>query len=129
MIARPTHKELAAKLREAQALLASSGYNPVDPEKLAEDFDSLGLYSGKEQLQGLAQAFAEASPAHYRGIRPPPRAFERVVVDEEMFEFKWTSLFFRRKMYLKFCLPRSNNRIDLFVFSLHEDRPAIKRSR
>jgi hypothetical protein len=101
---RPSHRELTNKLKRARELLASfsDGYLPAEPIKLAENFYGLGLFSGDEQLEGLRAAFSEVNSKHYSGRRPPERAFECAVRDEEIFTFVWHSEFFERKMYLKF---------------------------
>src|SRR5258708_7918741 len=106
---RPSHKELNGKLEQARRLLGSFGYTPVDPLKLGADFYDWELFSADEQMEALERALAEVTAAHYRGISPPAKAFERIVMNEERFVFIWTSPTFEKKMYLKFCLPKSSN--------------------
>lgn len=123
---RPSHKELTGKLRKARELLASpsDGYIAADL-KLASNFYSLDLFSREDQDEALRAAFSEVTAQHYSGKRPPERAFECAVKDEEIFTFIWQSVFFRKKMYLKFCFHDSSEFEGeyLCVLSLHEDQP------
>jgi hypothetical protein len=124
---RPSHREITGKLRQARELLASpsDGYIAADLAKLASNFYVLGLFSKEEQDEALRAAFSEVTAKHYSGKRPPERAFECAVRDEEIFTFIWQSLFFKKKMYLKFCFHDSSEfeGEQLFIFSLHEDQP------
>jgi hypothetical protein len=121
--ARPSHKELTGKLQQARKALYATGFTPVDPLKLGNDFSDLSLFTQEEQNEAISTALLEVSANDYRGLRPPAEAFEQCVRGEEMFDFKWESKFFKRKMYLKFCLVGN----ELWIFSLHEDRPPRRR--
>jgi hypothetical protein len=91
----------------------------------------LDLYSEEDQCEALTAALNEVVAKDYKGKYPPDRAFERVVAEEEFFTFIWLSSFFKKKMYLKSCFHESDDLEgeDLFVFSLHEDRPHCKKGR
>ena len=124
---RPSHKELTSKLRQAREFLASpsDGYIAADLAKLASNFYDLELFSKEAQDEGLRAAFSEVTARQYSGKRPPERAFVCAVKDEEIFTFVWQSSFFKKKMYLKFCLHDSSEfeGEQLCIFSLHEDQP------
>jgi hypothetical protein len=124
---RPSHKELTGKLRQARELLASpsDGYIAAELAKLAANFYDLGLFSKEAQDEALRAAFSEVTAKQYSGKRPPERAFECAVRDEEIFTFVWQSPFFKKKMYLKFCFHDSSEfeGHQLYIFSLHEDQP------
>ncbi len=124
---RPSHKELTGKLRQAREFLASpaDGYIAADLTKLASNFYSLALFSKEDQDEALRAAFSEVTAQHYNGKRPPERAFECAVKDEEIFTFVWQSEFFRKKMYLKFCFHDTTEfeGENWCIFSLHEDQP------
>lgn len=128
---RPSYRELTKKLREAQKILASDGYLPVDPVKLAGDFAELSLYSTKEQLDGLKAALSEVTARQYRGKHPPDQSFEAVVKGREIFLFIWDSAYFRRRMYLKFCFQESVDfeETHLYVFSMHPNQPERRKKR
>jgi len=122
---RPSHKELTRKLREASALLASSGFLATDIIKLGNDFQALKCYTSEEQRDALGAAFSEVTAKNYRGQSPPDKSFEEATRGSDMFTFVWTSAYFKQKMYLKFCLQESDEyeETDLYIFSLHIDSP------
>lgn len=89
---------------------------------------SLGLYLEEDQIAALRAAFGEVTAKNYTGRKPPDRAFECAVKDEEIFTFVWQSAYFGKKMYLKFCFHESKKyeQEALYIFSLHEDQPHRK---
>ena len=120
---RPSHKELTKKLNTARSLADCANYFFVDPGKVAPDLAELNLFSTDEIKCGVSSALREATARDYKGKHPPERAFEHLVLGKELFEFAWRSDHFNQKIYLKFCLPDSNDEPKLAVLSLHVDRP------
>jgi hypothetical protein len=99
------------------------GYLPAVPLKLAADFQSLLLFSAEDQIEGLAAALREITARAYSGAYPPDKSYEAGVRGDDLFAFAWTSEFFRRRMYFKFCLHKEDgDDSTLYVFSLHEEK-------
>lgn len=120
---RPSHKELTGKLRAALSALEADNYAPVDPTKLADNYYKLRLFTASEQKDALRAALSEIDSADYDGSRPPQKSYERgPVEDEELFAFSWDSLYFKRRMYLKFCLVGDGHQAALYIVSLHKVR-------
>lgn len=86
---RPSHKELANKLRTAAALAIDGRWAPADPAKLMANFCELDLFLADEQRAALTAALSEVKPEHYRGSRPPQRSYEPLRRGAEMFAFAW----------------------------------------
>lgn len=60
----------------------------------------------------------------YAGTRPPQKAYEPEIEDEELWAYAWPSCHFGRGMYVKFAMKR--NAKGEWVFwhvRLHEDKP------
>lgn len=121
---RPSPTELTKKLREALELLGSSGYIPVDPNRVSAFFSKLDLFTPEEQTEGIDAALREVRASDYIGGRPPRKSFERLTQGQELFEFAWDSATFSQRMYLKFCLRMQDGKaVGFFLHSLHIDRP------
>lgn len=125
--ARPTHKELTAKIKAARAALAAGDVAAAAPSKLAANFSELNCYSAEEQKEAIHAALSEVAPRHYVGSSPPARSFEQTTLNLELFIFIWDSPYFKARMYLKFCLTGSDEFEDvaLYMHSLHLNRPKV----
>ncbi len=55
---------------------------------------------------------------HYAGTKPPMKAYEEAIVNQELFAFSWWSKRLGKEMYLKFAL--KNGRY--YYVSLHKSR-------
>jgi hypothetical protein len=108
----------------------STRFLPVDISKLSPDFSELDLFEEEEQREAIAYALQEVKPKDYQGRHPPEVSFEHCIAGEEMFPFIWESVFFKKRMYLKFCIPKCDqpDKEQFWLFSLHIDRP-IKRTK
>jgi hypothetical protein len=115
------------KILIARGLLSTAGYLPAVPLKLAADFQSLLLFSTEDQIEGLAASLREVTARDYSGAHPPEKSYEPGVRGDDLFAFAWTSEFFRRRMYFKFCLHKeAEDCFTLYVFSLHEEKRVRK---
>jgi len=126
---RPSHKELAKKIRECRRLVDSDRWLPANLAKLRADFDELEAVLGLEttlqedQKRILLAAIGEITPAHYAGLRPPQRSYEPAIRDRELLAFRWTSTFFAgHEMYFKFCLKGADKDQRAYICSVHEHR-------
>lgn len=130
---RPSHKELAKKLRECRSLVESDRWLPANPAKLRADLDELEAVFGtslrletslpEDQKKILLAVLGEIEPAHYAGTRPPQPAYEQAILRKELFAFRWVSTFFAdHEMYFKFCLKGVDKDQRAFVCSIHEHR-------
>ncbi|MBZ5591264.1 MAG: hypothetical protein LAP39_03445 [Acidobacteriia bacterium] len=102
---------------------------PADAKKLKANFDELEAVFGMEttlaedQQAILLAPFGEVTPEHYAGTRPPARSYEPAIYHEELFAFRWSSLFFsNHEMYFKFCLSGADEGRRAFICSIHEHR-------
>jgi hypothetical protein len=120
---RPAHKELSGKIERARTIFRSHGYTSAEPAKLMANFIDLDLFLQEEQIQAVEAALMEVAPEHYAGAYPPLKSYEPATQKKELFAFCWESQYFRKTMYLKFCLGETR----LYIFSLHQSAP--KRSR
>ena len=119
---RPSHKELAGKLKTAGALLESGRWAAGDPAGLAANFTEMDLFFGDKQQAALRGALAELRPEDYHGKRPPERSYKPVTKGAEMFAFSWESKRFGKKMYLKFALVGAGAGQTMYVYSFHASR-------
>ena len=119
---RPSEKELWKKINLARTILSEDGFRPVSPQKLAANFTDLNLFSTEEQVEALDAALQEITPQDYSGARPPEKSYESGVRDDELFAFAWTSQYFRRRMYFKFCIHKEGDSRTLYVASLHKEK-------
>lgn len=124
---RPSFKELNKKIRLAREVFDRDGYRPADPAKLASNFSWLRLLDLESQTAALKAALDEIGVKNYCGSRPPDKSYEASTRDAELFEFRWESAHFRRKMYFKFTIinPCSSEPV-LYVYSIHVNRPREK---
>lgn len=127
--ARPSHKELQGKLREALALVRSHQWRPADIQKLQADWNTLEDELGAEttlpedQFSILTSVMEEIRPEHYKGDRPPKRSYEPVTKGLEMFAFRWDSTFFgQTEMYFKFSVSGIGKSRRIWIYSLHPNR-------
>jgi hypothetical protein len=118
-VSRPSEKELWAKITRLREKLGADDWLVVDPLKLVPQFQALNLWTEDERSAALEAASNEIRPEHYKGGRPPLRAYERVCVEAELFAFAWKSVYFGKPMYLKFCFVKET----LFLVSIHRDEP------
>jgi hypothetical protein len=114
---RPSYKELDRKLRNARKLAGQHKILTINPSAVAEDATELG-YLIMELPSILIKIIDEIGPQNYVGRRPPEKSYEREIQDLELFAFRWDSVVFGCRAYLKFVI---NNDV-LYVVSLHIDR-------
>lgn len=115
---RPSHKELTAKLRDAQNALESGKVALVNQTALAADALELDYLIGSELNGVLRELIITTRPEDYKGNRPPQRAYESEIKDLELFAFVVFSERFSRDVYYKFALEDNI----LWLISLHENR-------
>ena len=120
---RPSHKELTGKIELARRLVKEKRWVPASEVKLRPNFEELDLYLPEEQENALANVREELKPEYYAGSRPPQRSREESVRGKELFAFAWMSRFFGKRIYFKFTFKGTGNVKDLYVLSIHEDRP------
>jgi hypothetical protein len=125
---RPSTKELWKKINQAREVFTARGFRPVDPSKLAANFTTLNLFSSQEQSDALLAALQEITPQNYSGARPPDKSYEVEVRGDDLFAFAWTSNYFGRRMYFKFCLHADGEgNHSLCVASLHKENIGKKK--
>ena len=130
---RPSHKELARKLREATECVRTRRWFPADPAKLKANWDELedGGYVESavleaEQVDILIEALSELSPAHYVGRFPPERSYEQRTRALELFCFCWRSSFFGNcEMFLRLSVVPGDGGC-AWIYSLHPARRPCK---
>jgi hypothetical protein len=54
-----------------------------------------------------------------RGAIPPKKSYKPAIKDKELFEFCWESVYFKRRIYLKFAVLAE----EICIVSFHTSRP------
>lgn len=114
---RPSYKEIDRKLRKARELVSQKKILIINLSAIMEDATELG-YLMKDLSSILCEVLDEIGPQNYVGRRPPEKSYEQEIQDLELFAFRWDSVLFGCKAYLKFVL----NNDFLYVVSLHQHR-------
>jgi hypothetical protein len=118
-VSRLSEKELWAKITRLREKIGAGDWLFVDPLKVVPQFQALNLWTEDERAAALEASANEIRPEHYRGGRPPLRAYAGVCANAELFTFAWKSTHFGKQMYLKFCFVKET----LFLVSVHRDEP------
>ena len=116
-----TLEQVECQVKMARSLLLCSGFKPAN-DKIASEFERLGLFLYDEQREALASALCEITCDCYAGPYPPNHlSSEPKTAGTRMIGFVWNSPHFGgRRMYFKFCIQKFRGADTLFVFSLHE---------
>jgi hypothetical protein len=114
---RPSYKEIDQKLKQAKEASTKNQIAIVNPVSFAADALELGFVS-ETVVDILTNILGEITPGDYIGSYPPQRSYEDLILDCELFSFRWTSRTFGCKAYLKFTIKDNQ----LWLVSLHEDR-------
>lgn len=127
---RPSGRELHGKIRNAIVSLEAGRRDFGTLRHWASDKCDLGLNSSQELWELLPKLLNEIKNNRpetcYAGTNPPQRSYqgEPALKGEELWAFSWHSLFFGKKMYLKFVLTK-NRRDEWHYFHVdcHQDAP------
>lgn len=120
MTNRPSHRELAGKIKKATELLSDGRIDILEPDVILADSFELG-YSFKIEFNAIVgEILNKATPENYTGARSPQQSYETKIRGAELFAFVVNLPDLdNRNVYFKFALYED----DLMVVSLHEDRP------
>ena len=87
---RPSYKEIDQKLRQAREASARNQISIVNPVSFAADALELDfVFEAVADI--LANILREITPGDYIGSYPPQRSYENLILDCELFSFRWTS--------------------------------------
>ncbi len=116
---RPSHKELAKKLRHATALVTKGLVSILEPNVILADAMELGYSFKLEFYSLLLELLHLATPENYAGTRPPLRSYESKIQGADLYAFVIKSAHLGGiDVYLKFAVYNDV----LVIVSLHEDR-------
>lgn len=114
---RPSHSELAGKLKKAFQAATKKQVAFVEPDVILSDLLELDCLIS-DLPRKLPKILSEIRPEDYQGQRPPVKSYERSILDCDLFAFRWFSKSFRCEMYFKFAIKGDR----LWVVSLHKNR-------
>jgi hypothetical protein len=109
--------------RDSLEKRADFGYGNT---KVEDEFHTLGLLTKAERIEALHDALARIRPRHRRGPNPPDNISTGRSGGNLMYAFSWISRVYG-PMYIKFCLVRKREEVDLLVlYSFHRSRPGYR---
>jgi hypothetical protein len=114
--ARPSHKELSARIADARDAFKKKRVVAVNAGKFATQLVELGI-SGQAELLGIvSELLGQIAPSAYAGQRPPARCTEQGFETREMWAFVVESRILGMRVYFKFVVENGL----LGLVSLHE---------
>jgi len=116
-VKRPSHGEIAGKIRKAKEAAQKGLILIMDPAVLASDALELG-YDIQDISEILLDLLDNVSPRGYIGQPPPERSYKDQITDCELFAFRCFSSRLGCDVYLKVALEDEH----IWVVSLHEPR-------
>jgi hypothetical protein len=125
---RPSTHETRKKVSDALAAISAGKRSVVAREKhLVNDLAELGIDQNDfwNVVPILLKEIQASDPdACYTGGRPPTKAYELEIKDEELWAYSWPSCHFGFQTYIKFVM-RKNARGEWVYLHLrlHEDNP------
>ena len=114
---RPSHRELYRKLKQGREAAEAKRIRFLESDVILSDLLDLN-YLVTDLAKDLPAVFREIRATDYRGQKPPQKSYEKVILDCDLFAFRWLSRVFGCRMYFKFTLKGE----DLWIVSLHRDR-------
>lgn len=117
---RPSSRELYKKLEEAKTALEERQGLFANPAKVVGELEALEIEDTAQVWNLIRELLEEILVEHYAGARPPMKAYEEAIANQELFAFSWWSKKMGKEMYLKFAL--KNGRY--YYVSLHKSRLA-----
>ena len=115
---RPTHKELANKLRQALSALMNGQVFLLNQVALAVEALELEYLIETELMEVLNDLLEKATPGDYTGSRPPQRSYEQDISGLDLFAFTVRIDRFSDPVYVKFSIAGNV----LWLVSLHKNR-------
>ena len=95
---------------------------PAHYDRLRADCDALGVLGNEAAITiALRDAIAEITIDHMRQRADP--SYAGLASDQALYECRWDSARFKRRMYFKFAI--NDGRVEVFTF--HEDVPRGQR--
>ncbi len=119
-----SREKVEAFINRARSAARRSPHSPyLAGMHLADDFDSLELYTSDEQIEAVLACLREIGPEFHAGPDPPNEiGCEPACEGERLLQFVWPSSYFRgKRMCLKIAI-KSKRQSDerLVVVRLHE---------
>jgi len=121
-MSRPSLKEISRKIKQAIVAASAGRVSFINPASIAADVLELGLDVG-EIPDVLIELLGEITPCEYVGQSPPQRSYEDMILQCELFPFKWDSKRLGCAVYLKIAFREDW----LYLVSLHEHREATEK--
>ncbi len=125
---RPSKHELHKKISDALAAISAGRRMVVAKEKhLVNDLAALSIDNNElwHVMTHLLKEIEVCGPEScYAGGRPPTKAYEPEIKDEELWAYSWPSSHFKNPMYIKFVMRRNARGEWVYMhLRVHTDKP------